>query len=153
MVCNRSLLNRLGDVALCSFASHECSVLALRCTVRTVPRPRSSKWRLFPSRLTRDRPSSLRGIAGSSNREPPAFHDRGSTERSSTMAITYGVLRGTFDRAKREDNDPASPHLQIRVLANGTPWRISVNVHSQDGSKVVYWVVNPLTNHPILNAS
>jgi uncharacterized protein YukJ len=67
------------------------------------------------------------------------------------MAINYGALRGTFDRAKRED-DRGSPHLQIRVLADDTPWRVTVNVESEDGSDVVYWVVNPITNHPILNA-
>ncbi len=67
------------------------------------------------------------------------------------MAINYGALRGTFDRAKREvDRD--SPHLQIRVLAGDTAWRVSVNVESEDGSEVIYWVVNPITNHPILNA-
>jgi uncharacterized protein YukJ len=67
------------------------------------------------------------------------------------MAINYGALRGKFDRAKREDGE-GTPHLQIRVLADGTPWRVAVNVESQDGSEVVYWVVNPITNHPILNA-
>jgi uncharacterized protein YukJ len=68
------------------------------------------------------------------------------------MAITtYGALHGRFDRAKRED-DESSPHLQIRLLAGDTPWRVAVNVQSQDGSEVVYWIVNPITNHPILNA-
>src|SRR5690242_2947014 len=68
-----------------------------------------------------------------------------------TMAIYYGALRGTFDRARRED-DRDSPHLQIRVLAEDTPWRVTVNVESEDRSEVVYWIVNPITNHPILNA-
>lgn len=66
------------------------------------------------------------------------------------MAIKYGVLRGHPDRFKREDNE-SSPHLQIRVLENsGQPWRIAVNVESDTGSDVVFWVVDPLTNHPLL---
>ena len=63
----------------------------------------------------------------------------------------YGVLRGKFDRAKREDG-AATPHLQVRLLdSGGQPWRIAVNVQSDTGSKVVYWVVDPLIHHPILN--
>jgi len=66
------------------------------------------------------------------------------------MAIKYGVLRGHPDRFKREDNE-SSPHLEIRVLENsGQPWRIAVNVESDTGSDVVFWVVDPLTNHPLL---
>jgi uncharacterized protein YukJ len=66
------------------------------------------------------------------------------------MAIDYGVLRGRPDRYKREDN-ASTPHLQIRVLdAGGTAWRVAVNVQSDSGSNVVFWVVDPLTSHPVL---
>ena len=66
------------------------------------------------------------------------------------MANNYGVLRGHPDRFKREDNE-SSPHLQIRVLENsGQPWRIAVNVQSNTGSDVAFWVVDPLANHPLL---
>jgi uncharacterized protein YukJ len=66
------------------------------------------------------------------------------------MAIMYGVLRGRPDRYKREDNT-STPHLQIRVLeASGQPWRIAVNVQSQTGSNVAFWVVDPLVGHPLL---
>ena len=66
------------------------------------------------------------------------------------MAIMYGVLRGRPDRYKREDNT-ATPHLQIRVLeASGQPWRIAVNVQSDSGSNVGFWVVDPLAGHPLL---
>jgi uncharacterized protein YukJ len=66
------------------------------------------------------------------------------------MAIMYGVLRGRPDRYKRED-DASTPHLQIRVLdASGQPWRIAVNVQSDTGSDVVFWVVDPLAGHPLL---
>lgn len=66
------------------------------------------------------------------------------------MAIMYGVLRGHPDRYKREDNT-STPHLQIRVLDDtGQPWRIAVNVQSNTGSHVVFWVVDPLAGHPLL---
>ena len=66
------------------------------------------------------------------------------------MAILYGVLRGRPDRFKREDNG-SSPHLQIRVLEdNGQPWRIAVNVQSDSGSNVAFWVVDPLVGEPVL---
>ena len=68
------------------------------------------------------------------------------------MAILYGVLRGRPDRYKREDNE-SSPHLQIRVLEDsGQPWRIAVNVQSDTGSNVAFWVVDPLTGHPLLSS-
>ena len=66
------------------------------------------------------------------------------------MAIFYGALRGRPDRYKREDNT-STPHLQIRVVdASGQPWRIAVNVQSNTGSDVVFWVVDPLAGEPVL---
>jgi len=66
------------------------------------------------------------------------------------MAILYGVLRGHPDRYKREDNT-STPHLQVRILENGgQPWRIAVNVQSDSGSNVAFWVVDPLVSHPLL---
>lgn len=66
------------------------------------------------------------------------------------MAIFYGALRGRPDRYKREDN-ASTPHLQIRVVdASGQPWRIAVNVQSDTGSDVVFWVVDPLAGEPLL---
>lgn len=68
------------------------------------------------------------------------------------MAIKYGVLRAQPDLAKREDG-VSTPHLNIRALdATGQPWRVAVNVQSDDGSEVVYWVVDPLVGHPILDS-
>ena len=68
------------------------------------------------------------------------------------MAIKYGVLRARPDLAKREDG-VSTPHLKIRALdATGQPWRVAVNVQSDDGSEVVYWVVDPLVGHPILGS-
>jgi len=68
------------------------------------------------------------------------------------MAILYGVLRGRPDRFKREDGG-SSPHLQIRVLEDsGQPWRIAVNVQSDSGSNVAFWVVDPLAGEPVLSS-
>src|SRR5258705_11659808 len=68
------------------------------------------------------------------------------------MALEYGVLRARPDLAKREDGG-ATPHLQIRAVdATGQPWRVAVNVQSDDGSEVVFWIVDPLVGHPILGA-
>jgi uncharacterized protein YukJ len=66
------------------------------------------------------------------------------------MAILYGVLRARPDRFKREDN-ASTPHLQIRALDDtGQPWRVAVNVKSDSGSNVAFWVVDPLADHPLL---
>ena len=66
------------------------------------------------------------------------------------MAMLYGVLRGRPDRYKREDNT-STPHLQIRLLEDGgQPWRIAVNVQSDTGSHVAFWVVDPLVGEPVL---
>ena len=63
----------------------------------------------------------------------------------------YGVLRGSPDRWVREDGD-TTPHLQIRLLdRTRQPWRIAVNVQSDTGAEVVYWLVDPLQGHPILS--
>ncbi|MFN3007665.1 DUF2278 family protein [Mycolicibacterium wolinskyi] len=66
------------------------------------------------------------------------------------MALNYGVLRARPDRFVREDDD-STPHLQIRAIDDsGQPWRVAVNVQSNDGSEVVFWVVDPLVGHPVL---
>ncbi|MET8149232.1 DUF2278 family protein [Actinoplanes sp. NPDC049668] len=65
------------------------------------------------------------------------------------MTSGYGVLRADLDRWVRED-DQSTPHLQIRALdRTGQPWRIAVNVQSDTGSEVVYWLVDPLLGHPV----
>src|SRR6478672_10401271 len=67
------------------------------------------------------------------------------------MAILYGTLRGRVDRYKREDQ-VSTPHLNVRVLdQTGQPWRIAVNVQSEDKSDIVFWVIDPLAAHPILD--
>jgi uncharacterized protein YukJ len=68
------------------------------------------------------------------------------------MGINYGVLRGRPDRWVREQ-EASTPHLQIRVLDDdGGAWRVAVNVQSDTGSEVVFWIVDPLISHPILGS-
>lgn len=68
------------------------------------------------------------------------------------MGVHDGVLRARPDRTKREDGQ-STPHLQIRALdESGQPWRVAVNVQSNDGSEVIFWVVDPLVGHPILDS-
>ena len=68
------------------------------------------------------------------------------------MAIMSGALRGRPDRYKREDG-MSTPHLQVRVVdASGQAWRIAVNVQSDTGSHVAFWVVDPLAGHPLLSS-
>jgi uncharacterized protein YukJ len=68
------------------------------------------------------------------------------------MVTAYGVLRGRPDRYKREDND-STPHLQIRLVEpDGQPWRIAVNVQSNTGSHVAFWLADPLVGHPLLGS-
>ena len=72
-----------------------------------------------------------------------ALHLHNPRKGHKDMALQYGVLRARFDRAKREDG-LSTPHLQIRALdATGQPWRVAVNVQSQDHSEVVFWIVDP----------
>src|SRR6476660_5923046 len=68
------------------------------------------------------------------------------------MALQYGVLRARFDLAKRADG-LSTPHLQLRALdSTGQPWRVAVDVQSQDPSEVVFWSVDPLVGQPIVDS-
>src|SRR6476469_2897379 len=68
-----------------------------------------------------------------------SHHSRGidrSHERKNTiMALVYGVVRARPDLAKREDG-AATPQLELRAVdASGQPWRVAVNVQSDDGGE------------------
>jgi uncharacterized protein YukJ len=66
------------------------------------------------------------------------------------MSLHYGVLRGSVDIFKRE-NDLNTPHLQIKIIdGQEQAWRIAVNVLSSDQSRVVFHRVDPLQSHPVL---
>ena len=68
----------------------------------------------------------------------------------------YGALRGRAVAAAEERGDHTSPHYQIKVMAEGEPWRIAVNVKSSDKggsgpdrSLLLYRIIDDF-RHPIL---
>src|SRR5215510_14434149 len=52
----------------------------------------------------------------------------------------YGVLVGRVVDDRRED-DPSSPHFQVRVRAAGTDYRIAINVKSQTSPSELLFLV------------
>jgi uncharacterized protein YukJ len=70
----------------------------------------------------------------------------------------YGALRGRVVAAAEERGDRTSPHYQIKVMAEGQPWRIAVNVKSSDyggsgpdRSLLLYRIIDDF-RHPILTS-
>ncbi|MGX5830887.1 DUF2278 family protein [Mesorhizobium sp. 43Arga] len=66
----------------------------------------------------------------------------------------YGVLRGKVV-ATAEEHDQSSPHYQVMIMANGTPWRIAVNIQSTDTSggadkSIVLYKIDEDFRHPAL---
>ncbi|WP_263484160.1 YukJ family protein [Mesorhizobium sp. CA8] len=66
----------------------------------------------------------------------------------------YGVLRRKVVATAEEHNE-SSPHYQIMVMANGTPWRIAVNIQSTDTSggpdkAIVLYKIDDDFRHPNL---
>ena len=120
--------------------------------LRVAPKARTVNAVSVGSHTRADR-SEGRGMSAIMPRPSDLCESRGAIVlpfEERVMAILYGVLRGRPDRFKREDNT-SSPHLQIRVLEDsGQPWRIAVNVQSNTGSHVAFWVVDPLVGHPVL---
>jgi uncharacterized protein YukJ len=60
----------------------------------------------------------------------------------------YGVLKGSVVDARRED-DPDSPHYQVHVHAEGTNYRVAVNVKSQMSPSELLFFVDDRFGHPI----
>ena len=60
----------------------------------------------------------------------------------------YGVLKGKAVNAKREDND-ATPHYQVEIVAQGKHYRIAVNVKSQTAPSELLFLVNENFKHPV----
>jgi uncharacterized protein YukJ len=61
----------------------------------------------------------------------------------------YGVLRGGIIDARRED-DPETPHYQVHVLADGTSYRVAVNVKSQMSPSELLFLVDDRFRHPVI---
>jgi uncharacterized protein YukJ len=65
------------------------------------------------------------------------------------MAIKrYGVVKARAVEFQRENNDP-TPHFQLFVEAQGTRFRVPVNVRSKLSPSELAYVVDPDFRHPI----
>jgi len=52
---------------------------------------------------------------------------------------------------RRREGATDTPHYQLRLrTGDGSGFRIAVNVQSNTGSDVAFWVVDPLVGHPVL---
>jgi uncharacterized protein YukJ len=60
----------------------------------------------------------------------------------------YGVLKGSVVDARRED-DPDTPHYQVHVRADGTSYRVAVNVKSQLSPSELLFLVDDRFQHPV----
>jgi len=60
----------------------------------------------------------------------------------------YSVLKGNAVNAKREEND-ASPHYQVEIVAGGVHYRIAVNVKSQTTPSELLFLVDENFKHPV----
>ena len=63
---------------------------------------------------------------------------------------SYGVLKGSVVDARRED-DPNTPHYQVRVRADGTSYRVAVNVKSQVSPSELLFLVNDRFRHLVVD--
>jgi uncharacterized protein YukJ len=60
----------------------------------------------------------------------------------------YGVLKGNVVDARREE-DADTPHYQVHVNADGTSYRIAVNVKSQMSPSELLFLVDDRFQHPL----
>ena len=67
------------------------------------------------------------------------------------MAIRYGVLRGHVVKLLHHDADDPSPHVEVLVETPGGPWRLAVNVRSDDGTDLLFDIETDF-RHAILDA-
>jgi uncharacterized protein YukJ len=63
---------------------------------------------------------------------------------------SYGVLKATAVDRRREDASDPSPHYQLRLVdANGTDYRIAVNVLSQQAPSELLYIAVDDFRHPL----
>ena len=67
------------------------------------------------------------------------------------MPIRYGILRGKPTQILHHSDDDPAPHLEVLIDAGG-PWRLAVNVRSDDQSNLGFHVENNF-DRPILRES
>ena len=62
----------------------------------------------------------------------------------------YGVLKGSVVDARREDAAD-TPHYQVHVRADGTSYRIAINVKSQLSPSELLFLVDDRFSHPVID--
>ncbi len=67
------------------------------------------------------------------------------------MPIRYGVLRCTVTKFLHHSEGDPAPHLEILTESSDGPWRIAVNVRSDDRTNLLFHAEHNFT-HPILDA-
>jgi uncharacterized protein YukJ len=67
------------------------------------------------------------------------------------MAIRYGVLRGRVAKLLHHSADDRAPHVEVLVQTPGGPWRLAVNVRSDDETNLLFHLETDF-RHPILDA-
>jgi uncharacterized protein YukJ len=67
------------------------------------------------------------------------------------VAIRYGVLRGRVEKLLHHSADDRAPHVEVLVQTPGGPWRLAVNVRSDDETNLLFHIETDF-HHPILDA-
>ncbi|HET7880196.1 MAG TPA: DUF2278 family protein [Acetobacteraceae bacterium] len=67
------------------------------------------------------------------------------------MPISYGILRGTVTKLLHHQASDPSPHVELRVQTQHGPWRLAVNVRSDDKTNLLFDIETDF-RHPILDA-
>ena len=67
------------------------------------------------------------------------------------MPISYGILRGRASRLLHHSTDDPSPHVEVQVQTPHGPWRLAINVRSDDRTDLLFHIDTDF-RHPILEA-
>jgi uncharacterized protein YukJ len=66
------------------------------------------------------------------------------------MSVRYGVLRGKPGQILHHRPDDPAPHLEVLIETPGGPWRLAINVRSDDQTNLCFHT-EPNFKHPILD--
>ena len=66
------------------------------------------------------------------------------------MSIRYGVLRGKPSQILHHKPDDPAPHMEVVVDTPQGPWRLAINVRSDEQTNLIYHVEKTF-KHPILD--
>jgi len=67
------------------------------------------------------------------------------------VPVSYGVLRGSVTKLLHHSAGDPSPHVELRVQTHHGPWRLAVNVRSDDRTDLLFDIETDF-RHPILDA-